>query len=615
MSSSPYLKPSRALVLVLAIAALSSLIGLETAPLMEADENAQAAVARHIMVTGDVLQLKLNGQPFTEKPPLFFLEMAGFFKLFGVSEVSARMTSAINGLLFLAALFWIARRLMDTEAATLWTLLYTSSVLPLILSRAAIIDHTFNALMALGALCLVAYDESYARRALAEAAESGRTKESGLRGDGHRPTIGEHWAWLLAAALAMGLAVLAKGPSGGAVPLVAFGAYKVVHRGAPLRLSHWAVCGALAVAVALSWVCANYLVHGGLFFEGFALKMWTAFAKPQQGHAGPFYYHWAVALVGLFPWTPLLLLYVLPDVRAAVLGKKLGPAWVAMGVGWTLFVLIVFSIVKTKLPHHSAGIYVPLTMLAALALQGAVRSRGRIPAWLAAAMALYGVAIAAAFAILPYTFAQLAQAYGAGLDPAPEVPALAYVPGAILGGGIVVGAVLLRWGRTLTGVAVTGVTMAAFIIGVSRVHLPLIAAYIQGPAIALMDEAYRNGGELAMYQDVWYSTLFYGDRDIDIVDSWYFTGDAARLDTPGEAPLYVITAQIHAGQLLREHPQLRFVRTLGPVAMYRLPAKSELPRRPDSPLRRKRRQPLASPEDGTGTRRANHTPFPAEIPS
>ena len=580
MPSSLYLKPSRALVLVLAIAAVSSLIGLEAAPLMEADENAQAAVARHIMVSGDVLQLELNGQPFTEKPPLFFLEMAGFFKLFGVSEVSARMTSAVNGLLFLAALFWIARHLLDTEAATLWSLLYASSVLPLILSRAAIIDHTFNALMALGVLCLVAYDESYTRRALAGNTESGRSSGGGPGGAGHRPAIGGHWAWLLAGALAMGLAVLAKGPSGGAIPLVAFGSYKVVRRGAPLRFIHWVVCGAVALAVALSWVCANYLVHGGLFFEAFALKMWTAFVQPQQGHSGPFYYHWVVALVGLFPWTPLLLLYALPDVRAAVLGRRFGRAWVAMGVGWTLFVLIVFSIVKTKLPHHSAGIYVPLTMLAALALQAVVRSRGRIPGWVAAVMALYGLAIAAAFAVLPYTFARLAQAYGAGLDPAPQVPALAFLPGAILAVGIVVAAVLLRWRRTLTGVAVAGVTMAAFIIGVTRVHLPLIAAYIQGPAIALMDEAYRNGGELAMYEDVWYSTLFYGDRDIDFVDSWYFKGDPARLDTPGAAPLYVITAKIHAAQLLQEHPRLSFVRSVGAVAMYRLPAKGELSRRP-----------------------------------
>jgi len=236
--------------------------------------------------------------------------------------------------------------------------------------------------------------------------------------------------------------------------------------------------------------------------------------------------------------------------------------------------------VKTKLPHHSAGIYVPLTMLAALALQAVVRSRGRIPGWVAAVMALYGLAIAAAFAVLPYTFARLAQAYGAGLDPAPQVPALAFLPGAILAVGIVVAAVLLRWRRTLTGVAVAGVTMAAFIIGVTRVHLPLIAAYIQGPAIALMDEAYRNGGELAMYEDVWYSALFYGDRDIDFVDSWYFKGDPARLDTPGAAPLYVITAKIHAAQLLQEHPRLSFVRSVGAVAMYRLPAKGELSRRP-----------------------------------
>ncbi|MFI5400514.1 MAG: ArnT family glycosyltransferase [SAR324 cluster bacterium] len=579
MSSSLHLNPRRALVLVLAVAALASLTSLETAPLIDWDENMQSGVARQVMLSGDVLQLRLNGQPFTEKPPLFFLEMAGVFKLFGVSEVSARMTSAINGLLFLTALFWIARYLMDTEAATLWTLMYASSLLPLVLSRAAIVEHTFNALMALGALCLVAYDESLSR-ALARGANSAG------RGAFAR---GEHWAWLLAAALALGLAVLAKGPSGGAVPLVAFGAYKAVRRGAPLHLGHWVVCGALALAVALSWYGANYLFHGGVFIKEFARFMGWEFSRRVQGHGGPFYYHWVAALVGLFPWTPLLLLYLLRDVREAVLRNRLGPAWIGLGVGWAGFVLIVFSIVTTKLPHYSSGIYVPLTMLAALALQGVARIRGRIPVWLAAALALYGLLLAAGMAVLPYTMAELAQGVGAGLDPAPAVPATAFVPGAILGAGIVVGAVLLGWGRTLTGVAVTAVTMGAFIVGVWRVHLPLFAEYNQGPVIALMDEAYRNGGELATYKNVSYAVLFYGCRgndlvtdcrDVDMVGTEKFAGDAARLDTPGQLPLYVITSRVHVAELATEHPQLRLVRSLGELAMYRLPARSELPRRP-----------------------------------
>jgi hypothetical protein len=94
-----------------------------------------------------------------------------------------------------------------------------------------------------------------------------------------------------------------------------------------------------------------------------------------------------------------------------------------------------------------------------------------------------------------------------------------------------------------------------------------------------MGEAYRNGGDLALYKNVSYAALFYGDSDIDMVGTYKFTGDTARLDTPGDAPLYVIAPRESVQQLLEEHPRLRPVSTLGGLAMYRLPAKGEAPQK------------------------------------
>lgn len=560
-------RPARGLALVLVIAAFSSIVGLSWAPLLDWDENMQSEVARQVMVSGDVLQLTLNGQPFTEKPPLFFLEMAGFFKLLGVSEVSARLTSAVNGLLFLAALFWIARYLVDTELAALWTLLYASSLLPLVLSRAAVVEHTFNALMALGALTLVAYDKAYG-----EALGGGGDRPRGRAG-GHAGRA--HWAWLIAAACALGLAVLAKGPSGGAVPLVAFAGYKLVRRGPALNLGHWVVCGVLALAVALSWYAANYFVHGGAFIREFARFMGLLFSRPLEGHSGPFYYHWAVALVGLFPWTPLLLLYAVPTIRRSVVSDPAGRALAGLGVVWAGFILVVFSLVRTKLPHYSSGMYVPLTLLAALAIVHAVRVGGRLPRWVCGLMAAYGLGVAALFAWLPYGMAGLAAAAGAGLTPPLDVPPYAFLPGIVLGGGLCAAALMLGLGRTLPGVCVAAVTLGAFIIGVWRVHLPLAAAYNQGPMIALMQEAYGAGGDLALYEDVSYAALFYGQREIDMIGTYKFSGDPARLDQPGERPLYVITSQEHRQRLVAEHPRLRPVRNLGALTLLRLPARGE----------------------------------------
>ncbi len=564
-------RPARVLALVLVIAAFSSIVGLSWAPLLDWDENMQSEVARQIMVRGDVLQLTLNGQPFTEKPPLFFLEMAGFFKLLGVSEVTARLTSAVNGLLFLAALFWIARYLVDTDLAALWTLLYASSLLPLVFSRAAVVEHTFNALMALGALTLVAYDKAY-----------GETYAGGRGGAGHGfggkagGRAGRaHWAWLIAAACALGLAVLAKGPSGGAVPLVAFAGYKLLRRGAPLHLGHWVVCGVLSLAVALSWYAANYFVYGGAFIREFVRFMGLLFSRPLEGHAGPFYYHWAVGLAGLFPWTPLLLLYAVPAIRRSVLSDPAGRALAGLGAVWAGFILVVFSLVTTKLPHYSSGMYVPLTLLAALATLHAVRIGGSLPRWVCGLIAAYGLGAAVLFGWLPYGMAGLAEAGGVGLAPPLEVPPYAFLPGFVLGCGLCVGAIVLGLGRTLLGVCLVAGTLGAFIIGVWRVHLPLAAAYNQGPVISLMREAYGAGGELALYENVSYAALFYGQREIDMIGTYKFSGDPARLDEPGERPLYVIASKVDRQRLVAEHPRLKPVREMGGLTMLRLPARGE----------------------------------------
>ena len=44
-----------------------------------------------------------------------------------------------------------------------------------------------------------------------------------------------------------------------------------------------------------------------------------------------------------------------------------------LGLGWVLFVLVLFSFVSTKLPHYSASVYIPISMWAAAMLDPAFR--------------------------------------------------------------------------------------------------------------------------------------------------------------------------------------------------------------------------------------------------
>jgi len=63
------------------------------------DEPRYAWIARDMAETGDWVTPRLYGKPWFEKPPLFYWGAAISFKLFGVSEASARLPSAIVALL------------------------------------------------------------------------------------------------------------------------------------------------------------------------------------------------------------------------------------------------------------------------------------------------------------------------------------------------------------------------------------------------------------------------------------------------------------------------------------------------------------------------------------
>src|ERR1700691_4200920 len=74
------------------------------------DEPRYAWIARAMAETGDWVTPRLYGRPWFEKAPLYYWGAALSFNLFGVSDVAARLPSAISALLPTLALAWLALR-------------------------------------------------------------------------------------------------------------------------------------------------------------------------------------------------------------------------------------------------------------------------------------------------------------------------------------------------------------------------------------------------------------------------------------------------------------------------------------------------------------------------
>ncbi|HZF11123.1 MAG TPA: glycosyltransferase family 39 protein [Thermoanaerobaculia bacterium] len=98
-----------ALVLGLVLAVLLCFAGLGRS-LWSPDEPTGAAVGRAMLSTGDLVVPRLNGQPFLEKPPLYWWVQVVSLRLFGISAAAARLPSALFGAATLLVAWGLGRR-------------------------------------------------------------------------------------------------------------------------------------------------------------------------------------------------------------------------------------------------------------------------------------------------------------------------------------------------------------------------------------------------------------------------------------------------------------------------------------------------------------------------
>ena len=130
---------------------------------------------------------RLNGEPWLEKPILFYWAAASGYRLFGDGELAPRLPSAISALLTALALGWMGWRLYGTTTAAVVLIVFPTTVSTFAFARGATTDMLFTALLALTMMA--------AARLVVE--------------PGNRPRL-----WQVAFGAALGLAVLAKGPAG-----------------------------------------------------------------------------------------------------------------------------------------------------------------------------------------------------------------------------------------------------------------------------------------------------------------------------------------------------------------------------------------------------------------
>ena len=314
------------------------------------------------LVGGTVTPI-LYSKPWLEKPALYYWRAMSFFREFGVSDWSARLPSSSGAFALIVLVFLHMRRFRP--GGQLDAALITASALGIVsFARGASTDMQLAAPFCIGMLGWYAWYET------------GRK------------------FWLFDLYFFGAAATLAKGPVAPFLAFVIILLFAALRREwSLLRRTIWVPGIVLYLAMVLPWYI-EVQRRNPTFYRAFFLEHnLERFATNRYQHHQPFWFYFAVLILGLMPWTALAGRAMIDAVQTSVVEWKVrnkpirylghtraGDAFPEFLVLWALFPVLFFSFSGSKLPGYILPSIPPITILIGDYLNR-IRRTG-LPRWL-----------------------------------------------------------------------------------------------------------------------------------------------------------------------------------------------------------------------------------------
>jgi 4-amino-4-deoxy-L-arabinose transferase-like glycosyltransferase len=360
-------------ILLVVAGAIMFLPFLGKVHLFDWDEINFAECAREMIAAKQYFLVTINYLPFWEKPPLFIWMQALSMKLFGVSDYAARFPNALCGIVTMLVLYNTGKLLKDKRFGLLWVLVYVGSLLPHFYFKSGIIDPWFNLFIFSGVYFFMRFQ---------------MRKKNMMQGSKMH---------LVLSAFFIGLAMLTKGP----VAFLIFSLTTVIYwwmerRWNLINFRQGVVYLLVVFAAGGAWFASEALTGHWDTIKQFIAYQIRLFNTQDSGHGGPFYYHFIILLIGCFPAS----IFAIRGMMIKPQDDKMREAARWMGILFWV-VLILFSIVKTKILHYSSLCYYPLTFFAALALYELFENAAIWKKWMGWTIGILGGTLVIALALLP----------------------------------------------------------------------------------------------------------------------------------------------------------------------------------------------------------------------
>lgn len=343
----------KAYAFIFVIACLLYIPFIGNMPLFDWDEINFAECAREMIASGNYSEVQLYFHPFWEKPPLFIWLQAISMSLFGINEFAARLPNAICGVMTLLVLYKSGKTLNGQRFGLIWAFVYACTILPHVFFKSGIIDPWFNLLIFLSVFQLIKHTNN---------------------------PIGQFgYKTAILAGFFLGLALLTKGPAALILVGLTVSVFFVWNRFRKLSSLNFVLAFLVAFLITgLSWFATMYLKGNAHIIHEFIDYQIRLFKTEDSDHGGPFIYHFVVLLLGCFPSSLFLILAhksSTTDTPFQLHVKR----WMLI-LFWV--VLILFSIVQTKIVHYSSLCYFPLTYLATYSIQKLLTQQFEWKKWL-----------------------------------------------------------------------------------------------------------------------------------------------------------------------------------------------------------------------------------------
>jgi hypothetical protein len=286
------------------------------------------------------------------------------------------------------------------------------------------------------------------------------------------------------------------------------------------------------------------------------------FTTQDAGHGGFLLYHFVVLLLGVFPASVFALPLLLKHIPANTL-QVLFQRWMII-LFWT--VLILFTIVKTKIVHYSSLCYFPITFLAALYVYS-VEVKSYVPKkWVRTLQMIFGGLIAIAAIALPFIAMNISwvlkkgwvdDAFAAG-----NMQADVHWSGFEASAGIILLAGLVLYGiyslrKTIIAHRILLFSSLVCVTLLTVMVTPRIEGYSQRAAIEFLEDVSTKNARAYAVDYFSYAPLFYAKRQPSDNPKVYDMDWLLQGDLDQDTYFIVKVDQLAANK--EKYPTLRFL--------------------------------------------------------